>query len=278
MVEIDNNPSTIFATKLPDAKIVFKDAKILVVDDGESNRQLIELLLGRSGADVDYAKNGQIAVELCQQNAYDVILMDMQMPVMDGFTATGKLRKLGCDMPVIAFTANAMHDDELRCRRGRLHGFPRQADQLETTACETCRDDSQQSHLRYRRNDGRPLGCNAAIHRGTAANTRTGCRLRIIDGRRRLPHDRASLRRPTSRKSRIDGGSSPSPLRSQTLQNWLIGSKDPVEPPDFKSSPNRLTNFKNCASKRRRSNQTTTQPKSSTSSRESKSTCRRRTP
>ncbi|MFK7767295.1 MAG: ATP-binding protein [Mariniblastus sp.] len=101
----------------------FSGANILVVDDGESNRELVGLLLRRSGATVDYAENGQIAVDLCSQNKYDVVLMDMQMPVMDGFTATSVLRSRGYEVPIVALTANAMREDEEKCRAAGCSAF-----------------------------------------------------------------------------------------------------------------------------------------------------------
>ena len=96
-------------------EVRFEGARILVVDDGESNRELVALLLRRSGAVVDFAENGEVAISRCRLNRYDVILMDMQMPVMDGFSATRILRAQGIQTPIVALTANAMRQDELKC-------------------------------------------------------------------------------------------------------------------------------------------------------------------
>ena len=68
---------------------------MLVVDDGETNRKLIQLVLGRAGAKIFQAENGQQAVERRMAEPFDLILMDMQMPVMDGYKATPKLRSRG---------------------------------------------------------------------------------------------------------------------------------------------------------------------------------------
>ena len=68
------------------------DRKILVVDDGDTNRKLIRLVLSRAGAEVVMAENGLEAVTAAAEHNFDMILMDMQMPVMDGYTATGRLR------------------------------------------------------------------------------------------------------------------------------------------------------------------------------------------
>ncbi|MCG8653948.1 MAG: response regulator, partial [Pirellulales bacterium] len=95
-----------------------RGVRVLVADDGETNRDLITLLLEDSGAEVRVACNGKEAVDrLTQQpDLVDVVLMDMQMPVMDGYTATGELRSRGFQQPIIALTANAMVGDEAKCR------------------------------------------------------------------------------------------------------------------------------------------------------------------
>ena len=88
---------------------------VLLVDDGETNRQLIELLLRRAGAEVTTADNGQKALALATRTAYDLILMDMQMPIMDGYTASREIREHGVTTPIIALTASAMKGDRERC-------------------------------------------------------------------------------------------------------------------------------------------------------------------
>lgn len=90
--------------------------KVLVVDDGETNRDLIQIFLERAGLIVSTAVNGKEAVELATTSTFDVILMDMQMPEMDGYTATHILREKGMTLPIIALTANAMKGDEEKCR------------------------------------------------------------------------------------------------------------------------------------------------------------------
>ena len=98
-------------------------AKILVVDDGDANRKLIKLFLGRGGCLVDTAIHGQEAVEQATAKPFDLILMDMQMPVMDGYTATRTLREQGFQNPIVALTANAMQGDEDKCRAAGCSGF-----------------------------------------------------------------------------------------------------------------------------------------------------------
>ncbi|MBX3679602.1 MAG: response regulator [Rhodocyclaceae bacterium] len=87
-------------------------ARILVVDDGPENRELVATVLGEFGLSPHEAENGQVAIDMARENAYDLILMDMQMPVMDGFTATRALRQAGLSTPIVALTANAMRGFE----------------------------------------------------------------------------------------------------------------------------------------------------------------------
>jgi len=86
----------------------FAPKRILVVDDGPENRELVSLVLAEVGLMVEEAENGQVAVDKAARSAYDAILMDMSMPVMDGATATRLLRGRGLNTPIIALTAHAM--------------------------------------------------------------------------------------------------------------------------------------------------------------------------
>ena len=89
---------------------------VLLVEDNEVNRELAEELLGNLGLHVDTAENGEQALAMLRQMIYDLVLMDCQMPVMDGYEATRRLRAdLGLNTPVIAMTANAMAGDRERC-------------------------------------------------------------------------------------------------------------------------------------------------------------------
>ncbi|MGD9332047.1 MAG: ATP-binding protein [Desulfobacterales bacterium] len=93
----------------------FPEARVLVVDDGAENRELLRLFLAESGVVVEEAENGQIGVEKALGGNFDVILMDVNMPVMDGFNATRELRQQGLKTPIIALTANAMKGFEQEC-------------------------------------------------------------------------------------------------------------------------------------------------------------------
>jgi CheY-like chemotaxis protein/HPt (histidine-containing phosphotransfer) domain-containing protein len=102
---------------------IFPPASVLVVDDGEANRQLVRLVLEEAGLVVEEAENGKVGLEKALSHNYGVILMDMQMPVMDGFTATSLLRERGCETPVFALTANAMKGFEREVLEAGCAGY-----------------------------------------------------------------------------------------------------------------------------------------------------------
>ncbi|UTH75234.1 response regulator [Chromobacterium sp. IIBBL 290-4] len=94
-----------------------KGMKILLVEDNELNQQVATELLQSAEIQVLIANNGEEALSLAQRQPFDLVLMDMQMPVMDGLEATRRLRQLEAfqDMPILAMTANAMTGDRERC-------------------------------------------------------------------------------------------------------------------------------------------------------------------
>jgi CheY-like chemotaxis protein len=104
------------------------DCSILLAEDGTDNQRLISHLLRKAGAQVTVADNGQVAVDLAMTaqrtgSPYDVILMDMQMPVLDGYGATRTLRQRDYDGPIIALTAHAMIGDRERCHDAGCNGY-----------------------------------------------------------------------------------------------------------------------------------------------------------
>jgi CheY-like chemotaxis protein len=105
--------SKIRPSSLATEKSVTKDKslvglRILVVDDALDNQQLLSRYLVKQGAIVEPAENGLVGFKKALAGNYDVVLMDIQMPIMDGYTATQKLRDAGFSKPIIALTAHAM--------------------------------------------------------------------------------------------------------------------------------------------------------------------------
>jgi len=101
--------------------------RVLVVEDNPINQQVANAMLRSLGAQVTLASNGQEAVELVQNSDFDLVLMDCQMPVMDGFQATAAIRQLplgrGERLPIAAVTANALQGDEQKCLDAGMNDF-----------------------------------------------------------------------------------------------------------------------------------------------------------
>ena len=99
--------------------------RVLVVDDDEVNRSVAEMLLESAGLRVDTAEDGQVAIGMVQHTDYDLILMDMQMPILDGVEATREIRRLpGMQAtPIIAITANAFVEDRKSCLDAGMNDF-----------------------------------------------------------------------------------------------------------------------------------------------------------
>ncbi len=96
---------------------------ILLAEDSADNQCLIKLYINKTGANIDTADNGKIAFDMALSRHYDLILMDMQMPVMDGVTTTAQLRKMNYQGKIVALTANATKEDRQRCLQAGCDSF-----------------------------------------------------------------------------------------------------------------------------------------------------------
>lgn len=103
--------------------IIDTNKKILLVEDNELNYEIAKTVLEEAGFRVDGASNGKEAVDKASNNTYDVILMDIQMPIMDGYEATKELRRLGNRTPIIAMTANAFSEDKKKAKEVGMDGY-----------------------------------------------------------------------------------------------------------------------------------------------------------
>jgi two-component system sensor histidine kinase/response regulator len=121
---IPNKLSTNFSKKFP--------FTILIAEDNQMNQHVILNILRKMGYSPDLAKNGQEAIEAVKQKEYELILMDIQMPVMDGLEATQIIRKTLKKQPIIiALTANVMTDDEETCINAGMNDYIRKPFKLE---------------------------------------------------------------------------------------------------------------------------------------------------
>lgn len=118
-------------------QLALKDAKVLLVEDNEINQKIVILSLNKRVNQIDVAANGKEALEMFGLKQYDLILMDIMMPVMDGITATKKIREIESTtnkrVPIIAITANALAGDRDNCMAAGVDDYiakPFQADVL----------------------------------------------------------------------------------------------------------------------------------------------------
>jgi two-component system, sensor histidine kinase and response regulator len=125
MLGIDARLSTAPAAS-PDASQLRLSGTVLIVEDNDINQKVASAMLGALGLTSVVAQNGQIAVDKVHAGNFDLVLMDCQMPVMDGYAATAAIRALPGErsaVPILALTANAMQGDEAKCLEAGMDGF-----------------------------------------------------------------------------------------------------------------------------------------------------------
>lgn len=128
-LKINTDRTNVTPQQVADSEIALREsfggAHVLLVEDEPINREIAQMLLEDLGFEVDTAEDGQEAVEKVSKQPYDLILMDMQMPRMDGLDATRHIRALpgGQDLLIIAITANAFAEDKERCKQAGMDYF-----------------------------------------------------------------------------------------------------------------------------------------------------------
>jgi len=101
----------------------WSDKVILVVEDVEINKIFFDAALRRTKAKILWAKNGQEAIDIFQANRIDLVLMDLQIPIFDGYEATRRIRKLAPEIPIIAQTAHVMSGEREKCLEAGCNGY-----------------------------------------------------------------------------------------------------------------------------------------------------------
>lgn len=102
------------------------NGRVLLVEDNDVNQKVAMKMLNNLGVNVDLAEDGEVAVQRCQENTYDLVLMDLQMPNMDGYEATKIIRSepgSNRHVPIIALTANAFYDVKTQCMQAGMSDF-----------------------------------------------------------------------------------------------------------------------------------------------------------
>lgn len=132
--------------------------RVLLAEDDPTSRMLVAGILRRDGHDVDEVADGEGALNAVRQNDFDLVFMDVQMPVMDGLAATRAIRALSDSVdvvkqrsrvPIVALTAHAMRGDKERCLDAGMNRYitkPVQADKLRACLKEFARPDQERCH------------------------------------------------------------------------------------------------------------------------------------
>jgi two-component system, sensor histidine kinase and response regulator len=105
--------------------ILFNDLRFLIVDDHPINCEMLKYYIESVGGNTSSAMNGLEALKMCKHNYYNVIIMDIQMPEMNGFEATAEIRKLSeyTNTPIIGLSANVLESDKRACYDAGMNGF-----------------------------------------------------------------------------------------------------------------------------------------------------------
>lgn len=125
-IKFDKQPLTAISAEQPAAPNVFTGKKILVVDDNEVNILIAKRFLSKWGLDIDFASNGEEAINKVVNNEYDLVFMDIRMPGIDGFDTTKIIREIPGsyykEIPIIALTASTLHNENMKFKEAGMNG------------------------------------------------------------------------------------------------------------------------------------------------------------
>ncbi|SMO80797.1 CheY chemotaxis protein or a CheY-like REC (receiver) domain [Saccharicrinis carchari] len=108
------------------------DKVILVVEDVDTNKIFFDAALRKTNATILWAKDGLEAVEMYKENRIDLVLMDLQLPIMDGYTATREIKKIDSTVPIIAQTAHVMSGEREKCLEAGCNDYLAKPIRLQT--------------------------------------------------------------------------------------------------------------------------------------------------
>ncbi len=140
------------AGQVPVNKDILRGTRVLVAEDNPTNRDIMQAVLKKSEIIVEIVNNGKEAVQAVKNRSFDAVLMDVQMPEMDGYEATRKIREMKSDIPVIAITAHAMKGDEKKCLEAGMDSYiskPINQAALFDTLCKLISPGKKQKEMHY---------------------------------------------------------------------------------------------------------------------------------
>lgn len=125
-IAFEENTEALQSEKKPPAAVTgirLDGKRVLIVDDSVDNQIFISKVLRIAGAEVEVADNGQIALDKIKKNQFSICLMDIQMPVMDGYETAAAMRKMDCSFPIVALTAHAFKDVRQHCMQSGFNDY-----------------------------------------------------------------------------------------------------------------------------------------------------------
>jgi signal transduction histidine kinase/ActR/RegA family two-component response regulator len=120
---VPQDPMAMAASKVSGPTAAFRGRRVLLVEDNPTTQQLISILMGQLGIELTIVENGQAAIDFLAEQSVDLIFMDCQMPLLDGFETTAHLRTRGLSTPIVALTAYALAEDEQQCLSVGMNDF-----------------------------------------------------------------------------------------------------------------------------------------------------------